>query len=169
MHDYRAIMSAILEGYALPPRGYHGVLHWARVAENGLRIAEDNGADLEVVKLFALFHDSRRINEQIDDGHGERGAELAASLRGSLVFLDDAQFELLSEACRLHTDGLTEADATLGACWDADRLDLGRVGIRPRRRYFCTEAAGDLLEWAHDRAVTDYVPEEWLASWGVNI
>ena len=70
MHDYRAIMSAILEGYALPPRGYHGVLHWARVTENGLRIAEDNGADLEVVKLFALFHDSRRINEQIDDGHG---------------------------------------------------------------------------------------------------
>ena len=37
--------------------------------ENGLRIAESNGADTELVTLFALFHDSRRSNEQIDNGH----------------------------------------------------------------------------------------------------
>lgn len=160
-------MSAILGGYTLPPRGYHGVLHWARVTENGLRIAVENGGDAEVVRLFALFHDARRVNEHIDDGHGGRGAELAASLRGSLVRLEDARFELLYEACRLHTDGVTEADATLGACWDADRLDLGRVGITPRRRFLCTDAAHDLLEWAHDRAVDGYSPEDLLKSWGV--
>jgi hypothetical protein len=34
-------------------------------------------------------------------------AELARSLRGSLVHLDDRRFELLFEACQLHTDGLT--------------------------------------------------------------
>lgn len=167
MHDYRAIMRAILEGYVLPPRGYHGVVHWARVAENGLRIAEDNGGDLEVVRLFALFHDSCRVNEQIDHGHGERGAELAVSLRGSLLHLEDERFELLYAACALHTDGLTEAEATLEACWDADRLDLGRVGITPRRRFLCTAVAQELLGWAHDRAVSGHAPAELLASWGV--
>ena len=101
--------------------------------ENGLRIAEANGADREVVTLFALFHDSRRVNEDQDDGHGLRGGELARSLRGQLVHLDDDRFDLLFEACRLHTEGHTVGDRTLLACWDADRLDLGRVGITPTR------------------------------------
>jgi hypothetical protein len=52
-------MSEILRGYALPVRGDHGAVHWARVLENGLRVADAIGADREVVALFALFHDSR--------------------------------------------------------------------------------------------------------------
>lgn len=39
MHDYPAILQAILREYARPVRGLHGVTHWARVLENGLRIA----------------------------------------------------------------------------------------------------------------------------------
>src|SRR5262245_6188280 len=113
MHDLAAIMGAILRGYALPVRGDHGVIHWARVFENGLRVAETNGADLEVVALFALLHDSRRIDEYDDDGHGLRGGEFARSLRGRLVHLDDARFELLFEACRLHSDGDTIGDPTM--------------------------------------------------------
>jgi hypothetical protein len=31
----------------------------------------------------------------------------------------------------------------LRACWDADRLDLGRVGVRPVARYLCSELARD--------------------------
>lgn len=167
MHDYRAIMEVILQEYRLPQRGYHGVVHWARVMENGLHIAETNGADSEVVQLFALFHDSRRVNEKIDNGHGERGGDFARTLRGSLVHLDDRRFELLYEACRLHTDGLTDADPTVQACWDADRLDLGRVGITPHKRFLCTEEARGLMYWAHDRAVARHVPTETLASWGI--
>jgi uncharacterized protein len=132
MHDMAAIMQEILAGYALRQRGAHGVVHWARVLENGLAVAEQNGADREVVALFALFHDARRVNESIDPEHGLRGGELARSMRGRLVHLDDVRFELLFEACRLHTDGHTEGDPTLQACWDADRLDLGRVGITPK-------------------------------------
>lgn len=75
-------MSEILRGYALPVRGDHGAVHWARVLENGLRVADAIGADREVVALFALFHDFRRVNECRDDGHGERGGEFARSLRG---------------------------------------------------------------------------------------
>jgi uncharacterized protein len=167
MHDRAAILRRILAEYELPWRGDHGVVHWARVLENGLRIASATEADSEVVTLFALFHDSQRVNEDEDVGHGWRGAELARALRGELVFLDDDRFELLYEACRLHTDGLTDGDPTLQACWDADRLDLGRVGITPARKRLCTEAARDLLNWAHDRAVRQYEPSAVLAAWGL--
>jgi len=164
-HDVRAIMQEILTGYVLPVRGYHGVVHWARVLENGLRIAEETGADREVVTLFALFHDSRRINEHRDHGHGQRGGELARSLRGTHVHLDDSRFDLLFEACRLHTDGHTSGDPTLLACWDADRLDLGRVGITPRPERLCTDAARELLPWAHARATSNVTPLEVLTAW----
>lgn len=167
MHDYAGIMQAILDGYALRLRGAHGVVHWARVLENGIRVAEATGADREVVTLFALFHDSRRVNEYEDDEHGLRGGEFANSLRGSLVHLDDTRFDLLFEACRLHTDGLTQGDITLQTCWDADRLDLGRVGITPEVDRLCTNTARDVLEWSHARAVGGHIPTTVLASWGL--
>jgi uncharacterized protein len=167
MHNLPALFDAILPDYALPLHGYHGVVHWARVLENGLRIAEQTGADREVVTLFAIFHDARRVNEHIDHDHGLRGGELARTLRGSLVQLDDARFDLLYEACRLHTNGLVDGDPTLQACWDADRLDLGRVGITPAPHRLCTDAARSLLPWAHARAQRDEVPRAVLDAWGV--
>jgi uncharacterized protein len=166
-HDYATILNTILESYALPPRGEHGVVHWARVLENGLRVADVTGADREVVTLFALFHDSRRVNQHRDDNHGLRGGEFARSLRGALVHLDDERFELLFDACRLHTDGLTTGHPTWLACWDADRLDLARVGITPDPLRLCTDAARLLLPWASARARSGHEPREVLAAWGV--
>ena len=118
------------------------------------------------MRLFALFHDARRVNEHIDPAHGQRGGDLARTLRGSLVHLDDARFELLYEACRLHTDGHTAGDPTLLACWDADRLDLGRVGITPKASLLCTEAARTLLPWAQERATRDHPEKDVLRLWG---
>ena len=166
MNDPKAILQAILSRYQLPVRGDHGVVHWARVLENGVRLAEATGADAEVVKLFALFHDSRRVNEYTDNGHGKRGGDFAHSLRGTLVHLDDARFGLLYEACRLHTDSLVACDPTLLACWDADRLDLGRVGITPDPERLCTDAARAILEWADARALLGHEPADVLAAWG---
>ena len=40
-----------------------------------------------------------------------------------------------------HSDGHTLADVTAMTCWDADRLDLGRVGIRPHPQRLCNEMA----------------------------
>ncbi|MFN9878378.1 MAG: hypothetical protein ACK557_07855, partial [Planctomycetota bacterium] len=110
--------------------------------------------------LFALFHDACRRNEFRDPGHGQRGGELARKLRGSHVHLDDERFELLYEACRLHTDGLTVGEPTLLACWDADRLDLGRVGITPVAERLGTLPARQLIGWAHERAITGHAPPE---------
>ncbi len=165
MWNTEAIIREILENYTLPVRGDHGVAHWARVLENGRRLAAVTGAKIEVVTLFALFHDSRRVNEYTDFGHGHRGAIYARSLRGKLVHLDDTNFELLFEACRLHTDGLTDGDITLQTCWDADRLDLGRVGIAPEPDLLCTDAARGLLDWAHARASLGHEPDFVAGDW----
>jgi uncharacterized protein len=45
---------------------------------------------------------------------------------------------------RRHAEGHTSDDPTIGVCWDADRLDLGRVGMRPRARYMSTAAGRKL-------------------------
>jgi len=70
----REVFRAILDGYALDPRGIHGAPHWARVLENGRRIGLVEGTDPLVVGLFAVFHDSRRLNDDWDPDHGRRGA-----------------------------------------------------------------------------------------------
>lgn len=147
----------------MPVRGTHGVVHWARVLDNGLRVAELTGADRRVVTWFAIFHDSRRVNEYSDPSHGRRGSDLARTMRGKLS-LDDMAFDLLTTACDLHTDGLTIADPTVQACWDADRLDLARVGTTPRPDRLCTDAGRDLIEWASKRARADFEPA-CVASW----
>ncbi len=171
MIDLKPLVHQILEDYALPPHGTHGVGHWARVPENGLRLADATGAKIEVVQLFAVFHDSRRINEGHDDGHGERGADLAAELRGDLFDLSNADFELLCEACACHTDGLTEADVTIQTCWDSDRLDLGRVGIVPAPKKLCTPAAQtwEIIKWADGRAAFEVVPALVKDEWGIGL
>jgi uncharacterized protein len=167
MNNAPEIIKAILDGYELEIKGPHGPFHWARVYQNGMKLAEKTGADVEVVTLFSLFHDARRVNDSQDWGHGHRGAELAGSLRVSLVHLDDKRFELLYDACALHTDGLTVGDITVLTCWDADRLDLGRVGTTPVGKRLCTDAARELIPWAHENASSWYEPEEVLKAWGI--
>jgi uncharacterized protein len=165
------ILSAILEEYVLPVNGHHGVAHWARVMENGLRLAEETGANVQVVRLFAVFHDSRRRNESIDPDHGQRGADFAAELRGNLFDLPDDDFNLLYRACAGHTDELTHPDITIQTCWDSDRLDLGRVGIVPHPSRLCTELAKqkDMIQWADGRASFGTVPDFVANEWGVEL
>jgi uncharacterized protein len=165
----KELVQSILDQYTLPWGGTHGVSHWARVLENGLILAELTGAKVEVVQLFAIFHDSRRINEHRDPGHGLRGGDLALALRGQLFELPDEDFQLLHTACAHHTDGLIEGDVTVQTCWDADRLDLGRSGIRPRAKRLCTAAARDpeLMRWADERSCTRLVPTLVSSDWEI--
>lgn len=125
----------------------HGPDHWRRVERNGCILASRTGANVVVVRLFALFHDSRRENESWDPDHGKRGAEYAASLRGSEFQLSDQEFDLLHYACVWHTDGHQHDDPTIGTCWDADRLDLGRVGMIPDPTYMSTEFGAEIASY----------------------
>jgi len=135
--------------------GIHGAAHWARVRWNGLRLAERTGADPRIVELFAFLHDSQRHHDGGDRGHGPRAASFAAGLNGRFFHLAEPDLELLAFACEQHTFGARDAHPTVQTCWDADRLDLGRVGIRPDPARLCTEAARDpaLLEEAYARSL----------------
>ncbi|MBX3444310.1 MAG: hypothetical protein KF774_18045 [Planctomyces sp.] len=169
--DVRPALQAVLKKYVLPLDGEHGVAHWARVLENGLRLAGETGASVRVVSLFAVLHDSRRVNEIHDPDHGRRAARFAAKLRGTVIDLCDDEFRLLATACEGHTHERTHPDVTVQTCWDADRLDLGRVGIVPEPERLCTPTArqAELIRWAHRRASMQFVPAFDLEEWGVNL
>lgn len=155
------LIQAINSQYTLDWHGIHGVRHWARVYTNGLRLADGTGAKVSIVKLFAIFHDSRRLNEGTDDAHGPRGAQLAEKYRGNYFDLPDEDFDLLLIACRLHTVAQTHDDITVQTCFDADRLDLARVGKMPDPKYLCTDLAKttDVIAWANNRSIHDFSPD----------
>jgi uncharacterized protein len=140
--------------FALEWGGIHGAPHWARVKENGLRLSESTGANVKVVEAFAFLHDSQRLNDGPDRHHGRRAAALARGLPNSLLDLTETEMDLLAAACEGHSDGVLTADITVCTCWDADRLDLGRVGIVPDPARLCTEAARDpaIIRWAYQRS-----------------
>lgn len=169
--DPRPILQAIIKDYTLPLDGIHGVAHWARVLENGRRLSEETGADIEAVSLFAILHDSRRLNESTDPQHGPRAAEFATELRGQLFDLPDHDFGLLHRACVGHTHERTHPNLTIQTCWDSDRLDLGRVGIQPHPSRLCTDAAKEpqMIKWADSRACFGVVPGFVLEEWGIEL
>ena len=150
----QVLIARIRGEFALPLGGIHGEAHWARVRENGLRLAAQTGADVEIVELFAYLHDSKREHDGWDREHGLRAAAFSSSLNGSLLTLPAARLKLLACAIARHTDGLTQALVTVQTCWDADRLDLGRIGVRPDPCKLCTAAAKDpaMIEWAYRRS-----------------
>lgn len=123
----------------------HGPVHWRQVEKHGLAIANENGADRDFIRLFAVLHDSCRESETSDPEHGRRAANRARELRGTLFQLEDVQFGKLLVCLTDHDRGLTSPDLEIGTCWDADRLDLPRVGITPDARYLSTKAAKKML------------------------
>jgi uncharacterized protein len=137
--DLRSLWLHAARQFELGPHTPHGPDHWQRVEANGLEVARHSGADVRVVRLFAVLHDARRLTDGADVGHGRRAADLAAELRGRLFDLDDAAFALLYDACAGHELGGVSLNSTIGTCWDADRLDLPRVGLRPLLRFMSTE------------------------------
>ena len=119
-------------------------------------LAKAEGANLKVVELFCLLHDSQRQNESIDPQHGYRAAQFAKKLKGVWFDADSKEMELLEEALAYHSDGYIKGDITVQVCWDADRLDLGRVGIKPIPSRLCTATAKStyVLAAAYQRSFT---------------
>jgi uncharacterized protein len=146
----------------------HFIDHWARVFENGRRLAAVSGARLDVVELFAVFHDAGRVSDGKDPEHGERGAIVAASMRGYLFDLDPEGWHLLRLACQLHSKGQLQGDLTVQTCWDSDRLDLLRAGFYPAPERLCTPAArtSEIIAWANQRSASRYIPADVYVEWG---
>jgi uncharacterized protein len=148
------LLSIIKEQYRLNWDGTHGVIHWHRVYINGIKLSEQEGVNRRVLQLFSVFHDSQRRNEHWDRNHGKRGADLARELR-KFCPLEDAEFDILTTACSLHTNTLNHENITVQACFDSDRLDLGRVGHYPDHERLCTPMAKKqvTIEWAYHRSI----------------
>ena len=140
----RRLLDRVMDGYRLDLAGIHGPGHWRRVRANGLALAaRTNGADPAVIELFALLHDSRRHDDNEDPDHGDRAAALVHDLAAAaLLPLDSVRLALLADACSRHTRGEVSDDPTIGCCWDADRLDLSRLLIRPRDRLLLPPSQG---------------------------
>lgn len=172
MLELRPIIEDVLDNLVTEGNGIHGLLHWGRVYDNGIKIAEKTNANVTVVQLFAFYHDSRRFNDGTDVEHGLRGAEFAKLKRGDLFDVTDEEFDMLYVACRDHAEGYTQADVTVQACWDADRLDLYRASIKPKPDRLCTAYAKkpNVRGWANARAesgdIADIVRSVWNERFG---
>jgi uncharacterized protein len=144
---------------------FHGDEHWRCVAATGLTLAPVVGdVDTTLVFCFGLLHDTRRVNEAFDPGHGERAAVFAAELRGEGVLpLPDLEFDLLASALVHHSGGLVSSDPTTGTCWDSDRLHLPRVSIQPRADLLSTSAAQGPAPLAAAEALRSDGPPAWEA------
>ncbi|MPY67710.1 hypothetical protein F8S09_13640 [Deinococcus sp. SDU3-2] len=140
---YAAIRAELIRQFVPGPGSLHGPDHWQRVEDCAVHLAQTSGGDAMVAHWFGIFHDAGRHSEGADSRHGHRGALLVERYRDRLG-LTDTQLDLLLWACEQHADGHTTDDPTVGACWDADRLDLPRVGIFPDPKYLST-AAGKAL------------------------
>ncbi len=142
IQDVEALVAAVHARATGLGSALHGERHWQCVGWAAALLARDvPGADREVAFLFALLHDSQRLNDDYDPQHGPRAAALARELDGVAFALGPERLKLLVDACTGHADGGRSSDPSTAVCWDADRLNLWRVGTRPDPRYLSTQPA----------------------------
>ena len=140
--DPAALLAAIDAARTNHDSPIHGPPHWRSVAWTGLELLADTpAADPAIVLLFAMFHDSMRVDDGHDPGHGPRAAAFASTLHGRHFHLPDDGLKRLTRAIHDHTTGRLAADPTVAVCWDADRLNLWRIGVRPDPAFLSTAAA----------------------------
>jgi uncharacterized protein len=134
--------------------GLHGFSHWRSIFRTGTQLSHN--IDRTVLFYFSVFHDFFRENEYHDSGHGKRALLVIPNIQ---AYMREAHFDKiqidsviskLSFALEHHDlppeefealDNSLKNDDTVRFCIDSDRLDLGRVGIRPESRFLLTEEA----------------------------
>lgn len=144
--EKQIIFNGAVTQMKLDPFGIHGVNHWYRVYENCLNIWRLTNDVYDVPHdddwffwNFAMLHDCCRIYDTTDPGHGARAAKLIPD--------DDSDFNrVLRHAILGHTNGKISTNEGVAVCWDADRLDLPRVGIVPDHKLMSTEAGRTLAK-----------------------
>jgi len=161
-HIAPAFVRFLVKTHMLTYHSPHGISHWHRVLRNGLDIADHvDGVNRKVLTLFAYLHDSERIDEGKDIEHGLRASRLIESYATTFpdaFTLTPEELDELQIACAFHSDGHiidTHDSPTIAACWDADRLDLPRVGITVAPHVLSTEYArkDEVMAAADERAL----------------
>lgn len=119
----------------------HGFIHMRNVEAFGKLLSQSTeGVDNDVVHWFAYLHDIERKSDGEDPDHGKRAAEFINIIRQTyLSDLTNEQIVKLKKACTSHTTTIKTGDPTIDVCFDADRLDLPRVGIKTDPDKMATE------------------------------
>ena len=131
----------------------HGLSHWQRVERNGLLLSMQDGefrsdVCIKVVRYFAYLHDACRENDDGDVEHGVRAANMLHNIRQTILKdFTEEEFDLLETACRLHTTKHRTGNITVDICFDADRLDLGRVGLTPNPKLMATSMGAHYAQY----------------------
>ena len=105
----------------------HDFDHVLRVATLAVKIAQAEGADVEVVRAAALLHDIGLDNGRL--GHEEAAAQRACEI---LASQPREKVEAVAEAIRSHRFRSGPSPQTLEAkcLFDADKLDaIGAIGV----------------------------------------
>jgi uncharacterized protein len=137
------------EHFPLDRRGVHGPRHWNQVAVNAQRICRMKRLNPLSGAAFGWLHDIARQDEHEDPEHGPRAADLVENDPKAMELLRTIlgkDLDKVLTAIRIHTEAQNHEDPLIGACLDADRLDLGRVGIRPNPKFFSTPEGIQILK-----------------------
>ena len=73
------------DAYQMGHNSLHGFDHWMRVLYNGRLLSDMESANIRVVELFCLLHDTQRRNEYRAPSHDRRAAALRKVSQGYLV------------------------------------------------------------------------------------
>jgi uncharacterized protein len=115
-------------------RGSHDWDHTRRVYRLCNRMASDEQADLDVVRIAALLHDIGRARQDTSSGsvcHAQEGARLARPIVEELPLTEPKKQNIL-HCISTHRFRVCQAPETLEAkvLFDADKLDaIGAVGV----------------------------------------
>ena len=151
MHK-RDIVDA-LRPFALMDSKIHGVDHWARVCRFGEYLADRINLPpqySECVTVFAWTHDLARYDDDGGREHAIAGAKYLDKVIPTVFpLLSGSQISIIRTAIYYHSHGYAADEGqyagwfddlegkkgtildTMACCWDADRLDLLRIGIEP--------------------------------------
>lgn len=146
----QSLLNIVISQFQLDINDDHGIKHWERVYHNTQLLSNYYNIKSDVFELFSLLHDSKREDEYEDLKHGKRAALFVKELVNSeIINISKEDKNRLVFACSNHTVTNTKAklfnDLIVQICFDADRLDIGRVGIIPEEKYFCTDFAKELV------------------------
>lgn len=135
----------------------NGPDHWQRVWENAQILIPKTKANETVVELFCFLHDCCRIHSGHEPAHGHAAKMFIRQHQKEFSFLSKNEYQMLLTACAEHTHMNHSENITIATCWDANRLDLGRLGICPKAQFLSTEAAKnlELIERAFQNSIKE--------------
>jgi uncharacterized protein len=145
------VLEIVKKNFKLDLYDIHGTNHWERVFLNTQKLSKYYNIESEVFELFAILHDSQRLDNYADIEHGKRAKKFTEILiKEGIINLDINDQERLLFACENHTKPNKQhklfKDLVIQICLDSDKMDIGRVGVMPNEKYFLTNYAKEIIK-----------------------